>query len=205
MKRCFLFLCCIAMLGLASVTSSYAETFDAAREYSCDQPGSGTWYYEAYRHSDGVYLSMVFGHAPLTEVSKYGVEAHYLPDGGQAYYPFITMFDKSIVVSPATSGDKFDVVLAWVSPYACDINATGFVRLMGSIKGGAASGKKVNARLVLGGKTLWSAEVAGDKTVVFSVRSTVSEKDRLRLHIENAGDASGDLTAVQLQVETTKN
>jgi len=40
---------------------------------------------------------------------------------------------------------------------------------------------------------------------VFSVRSAVSEKDRLRLHIENAGDASGDLTAVQLQVETTKN
>jgi hypothetical protein len=191
------------MLGLASVSSSYAETFDAAREYSCDQPGSGTWYYEAYRHSDGAYLSMVFGHAKVTEVSKYGVEAHYLPDGGQAYSPFITLFDKAILFL-RTSGDKFDAVLVWISPYACDINATGSVRLMGDIKGGAAAGKKVNARLVLGGKTLWSAEVVGDKAVAFSVRSAVSEKDRLRMHIENAGDASGDITAVQMQVETTK-
>lgn len=204
MKRYFLLWCCMAMLGLASVSSTYAETFDAAREYSCDQPGSGIWYYEAYRHSDGAYLSMVFGHAKVTEVSRYGVDAHYLPDGGQAYYPFITLFDKAVFVSPSTSGDKFDAVLAWASPCACDITATGSVRLMGDIKGGTAPGNRVIARLVLGGKTLWSAEVVGDKAVTFSVRSTVSEKDRLRMHIENAGDASGDITAVQIQVETTK-
>jgi hypothetical protein len=194
----------MVMLGLASVSSSYAETFDAAREYSCDQPGAGTWYFEAYRHSDGAYLSMVFGHAPITEVSKYGVNAHYLPDGGQAYYPFITMLDKTIFVSPSTSGDKFDAVLAWASPYAGNITATGTVRLMGDIKGGAAAGKRVIARLVLGAKTLWSAEVVGNNAVTFSVKSAVSEKDRLRMHIENAGDTSGDITAVQMQVETTK-
>jgi len=190
------------MLGLTSV--SYAESFDIVKEYSCDQPSNGVWYYEGYRHSDGAYLSMVYGHAQITEVSKYGVEAHYLPDGGQPYYPFITLFDKGIVLSPSTSGNKFDAVLAWASPYACDITASGSVRLMGSIKGGAAAGKKVNARLSLGDKTLWSAEVAGDNAVVFSVRSAVSEKDRIRLQFENAGDTSGDIVAVQMQVETTK-
>lgn len=203
MKRFFLPLCCIVILGLTTV--SYAETFNIVKEYSCDQPSAGGWYYEAYRHSDGAYLSMVFGHAPVTEVSKYGVEAHYLPDGGQAYYPFITLFDNAVVLSPSTSGDKFDAVLAWASPYVCDITATGSVRLMGNIKGGSVAGKKVNARLALGGKTLWSAELVGDKAVAFSVKSTVSEKDRLRMHIENTGDASGDITAVQMQVETTKN
>jgi hypothetical protein len=147
---------------------------------------------------------MVFGHAQVTEVSKYGVEAHYLPDGGQLYYPFITLFDKDIYLSPSTSGDKFDAVLAWASPYACDITTTGSVRLMGNIKGVVADGKKVNARLSLGGKTLWNAEVAGDNAVSFSVKSAVSEKDRLRLQFENAGDASGDIVAVRMQVETTK-
>ena len=190
------------MLGLASVSN--AETFDAAKEYSCDQPSAGVWYYEAYRHSDGTYISMVFGHAPITEVSKYGVDAHYLPDGGQPYYPYITMFDKDIFLSPSTSGDKFDAVLAWEPPYASDITASGFVRLMGNIKGGAAAGKKVNVKLSYAGKTLWSAEVAGDNAVTFSVRSAVSGKDRVRLQVENAGDASGDIVAVQMQVETTK-
>lgn len=200
MKRFFLLWCCIVMLGLTSVSN--AETFDAVREYSCDQPSAGVWYYEAYRHADGVYLPMVFGHAQVTEVSKYGVEAHYLPDGGQPYYPFITVFDKSLFISPATSGDKFDAVLAWASPYDCDITATGSVRMMGDIKGAAASGKKVNVRLSLGGKMLWSAEVSGDNAAEFSVKSAVSAKDRLRLHIENAGDTSGGITAVQMQVET---
>lgn len=190
------------MLGLASISN--AETFDAVREYSCDQPSAGVWYYEAYRHSDGAYLSMVYGHAPVAEVSKYGVDAHYLPDGGQPYYPFITVFDKDIVLSPATSGAKFDAVLAWAPPYVCDITASGSVRLTGNIKGGAAAGKKINARLSFGGKTLWSAEVVGDNAVTFSVKSTVSGNDKLRLQFENTGDASGDIAAVQMQVETTK-
>jgi len=202
LKRFFLLLCCIVMLGLTSVSN--AETFDAVREYSCDQPSAGVWYYEAYRHSDGTYLSMVFGHAPITEASKYGLDAHYLPDGGQPYYPFITVFDKDIVLSPSTFGDKFDAVLAWEPPYVSDITASGSVRLMGNIKGGAAAGKKVNVKLSLGGKTLWSAEVAGDNAVPFSVKSAVLEKDRLRLQFENAGDTSGDIVAVQMQVETTK-
>ena len=115
-----------------------------------------------------------------------------------------TLSSKTVVLSPSTSGDKFDAVLAWAPPYVSDIAASGSLRLMGNIKGGAAAGKKVNAKLSYAGKTLWNSEVAGDNAVTFSVKSAVSGKDRVRLQIGNAGDASGDIVAVQMQVETTK-
>jgi hypothetical protein len=40
--------------------------------------------------------------------------------------------------------------------------------------------------------------------VPFSVKSVVSEKDRVRLQLENAGDVSGNIVSVQMQVETIK-
>jgi hypothetical protein len=92
-----------AILAL-NASVAFAETFDAVKNYTCDQGSAGVWYYEAYKAEVGTYREMDFGHAPVREVSKYGVDAHYVVDGDQPLYPFIMSTPEYLLGSPATGG-----------------------------------------------------------------------------------------------------
>jgi hypothetical protein len=194
-----------ALLCIAVSSTAYAEKFDARKDYNCDLVSNGVWTFEGFRASDGVYLSMVFGHAPIKEISKYGVEAHYLPDGDQEAYPFITRMADDMMASPATQGRRFDSVLTWTAPYSCGVEIKGFARMMGNIKGESA-GKKVQASLLQGEKVLWSGEVAGGRdNTEFSAKASVKKDEKVRFQIAGAGDTAGDVTVFNVVVETDKN
>lgn len=199
MKHILNTICALSLLLVS--TSANAATFDSVKDYSCTETVAGTWAMEGYRADDGKYLSMVFGHAPLKEVSKYGVDAYYLPDGEQPYYPFLTKFGDVIVCSPATTGKRYDAVVTWVAQKDGDAVISGSASLMGSMSGDSA-GKKVRASVVVDGKELWSADVTGAAPGTFSVEKRVTAGDKVHLHIRNTGDTSGNITSVNLHVET---
>ncbi len=191
----------ICMALLLSITNEVrAESYDATKDYSCGDVTGGVWSYDGYRAEDGAYLPMLYGHAPLKEVSRYGIEARYLPDSSQPYYPFLTKFPDNLMCSPATQGKRFDAVLTWVAPRRCEVVLTGFAKLMGNLKGEAA-GKKVKAFIVLNHKDLWSAEINGGETREFSVKTVVAAGDKVHMHIQNSGDKSGNITALNIKVE----
>ncbi|HLB25946.1 MAG TPA: hypothetical protein VJM83_06420 [Nitrospirota bacterium] len=198
-KAAFVF----SFLVFLQATAAFPETFDASRDYTCDRVSAGVWYYEGYRASDGQYLSMVFEHAPIRELSKYGADTHFLPDGDQPYYPFITRFSDNIVMSPATTGRRFDAVLTWAAPYDCEADISGVARLMGNIRG-EAEGKKVALMIKHNEEKVWSGELGGPETKEFGLARKLSAGDRLRLHVVNAGDGSGNLTSLNVRVETKK-
>jgi hypothetical protein len=191
----------VGMFLLLISTKANAESFDAAREYTCDQPSSGVWYFEGYRASDDTYLPMVFGHADIKEVSRYGTDAHYLPDSEQMNYPFITRFGDELFASPATKGKRFDAVMAWESPGRYSVTVTGHAEFKGEMAG-KEKGKKVKAGIVLGGKTLWEGDVESGKPAKFELATEVNKGDRLRLHIQNMGDEAGDMVSFNIHVET---
>jgi hypothetical protein len=180
-----------------------ADTYDALKNYSCDQGSAGVWYYEAFSAADGVYKEMEFGHALIMEVSRYGVDGHYLPDGDQPLYPFITSAPEYLFGSPATEGKRTDMSLAWTAQEGCGVSATGFVRLMGNLKGDAL-GKTVKAEVLLNNKVLWDAELGSGETKQFEVKANVAAGDRLRLRVQNVGDKSDNITAFNMRVETKK-
>lgn len=193
-------ICALSLLLLTSDARS--ATFDALKDYSCTETIAGTWAMEGYRAEDGAYLSMEFGRAPLAEVSKYGIDAYYLPDGRQPYYPFFSKFGDDLICSPAGAGAGNEAVLTWVAAKGGLAVITGYARLMGDVFGNA-DGKKVAARLMVGGAEVWSGEVAGGSPGEFRVEKKVSAGDKVRLHIRNAGDASGNITSVNMHVETS--
>ncbi|MBI5189335.1 MAG: hypothetical protein HZA22_01475 [Nitrospirae bacterium] len=199
MKQLYMTICALSLLLFSA--DAYAASFDAVKDYSCTENIAGTWELEAYRADDGKYLSMVFGHAPLKEVSKYGIDAHYLPDGDQPYYPFVTKFGDVLVCSPATSGKRYDAVIAWVARKDGGAVISGMVKLLGDMYG-HADGKKVRASVLLGGRELWAADVTGGAAASFRVEEKVRAGDRVRLHITNTGDSSGNISDVDLHVET---
>lgn len=193
--------CALSLLFFSSHAN--AATFDALNDYSCAEAIAGTWVMEGYRAKDGEYLPMVFGHAPLTEVSKYGIDAFYLPDGEQPNYPFVTKFGDRLVCSPATRGGRYDAVITWTAQKGGGAVITGSAELLGDMQGNA-EGRKVRASLVVDGKELWAADVTGGKPASFRVERDVKSGDRVRLHVGNAGDGSGNITKVDLHVETAK-
>lgn len=178
-----------------------AGSYDAAADYICGAGASEVWSYEGYRASDGTYMEMVFGRAPLTEVTKYGIEAHYLPDSGQPYHPFITKFPGELLGSPSTAGGRFDAVLTWTSPERGKARLSGSAKLIGDMSKNAA-GKKIKVVLMLGAKELWSSEVTGGQSVGFEVEAGVSAGDKVHMHLVNAGESPADLTAFNLKVST---
>lgn len=191
----------IGILILTYSAAASAEKFDATDGFKCDAAISGQWTYEAYRAEDGAYLQMIYDHAPITELSKYGIEARFLPDGDQRYYPYISYFPDGLHGSPATTGRRFDAVAAWKSPIDSKVKVTGFAELTGNIKGDSA-GKKVRASLKKGAETLWSGLAEGGVPVKFSVDTAVSKGDIIRMHIENPDDVQGKLTLFNFSVET---
>ncbi|HEY3347229.1 MAG TPA: hypothetical protein VGK71_06365 [Nitrospirota bacterium] len=194
-----------SFLCIAVSSNAYAEKFDARKDYNCDLVSNGVWTFEGFRASDGAYLSMIFGHAPIKEISKYGVEAHYLPDGDQEAHPFITRMADDMMASPATQGRKFDSVLTWTAPYSCGVEIKGFARIMGNIKG-ESTGKKVKASLLQGGKVLWSGDVAGGQgDTEFSAKASVKKDEKIRFQVACAGDTAGDVTVFNVVVDTDKN
>lgn len=192
------FAAAVALLALAAAPVS-AEVFDAAKQYtSCSN-----WSYDGYRAADNRYLPMVPGHAPIREMSKYGIDAYYSPDGDQKCYPFITRLGDSLFASPATVGGRYDAALSWTAPYADTVKVTGFIKLMGDLKG-HSQGKKIKAELLLNDKTLWEGAVASEQ-VEMKADATVAKGDKIRLRLINSGDASGDVTSFNMKIETTKN
>ncbi len=196
MNRIYILIC--AALLISTVSQARAESYDAVKD-GCAASG-GVWSYEGYRAGDGAYLPMVYGHAPITEVSKYGIDASFIPDSGQPYYPFVARFPGMLVGSPATLGKRFDLVLTWTAPRGGDAVFSGYARLMGGVKGGSKGGK-VKAFLMHGGKILWAADIEGGATGEFKVSEGVAAGDKVRLHIQNAGGSSGDITAFDMGVE----
>ncbi len=189
------------LLLLAS--QAWAETFDAAADYTCDQPSAGVWYFDGYRASDNTYLPMLFGHADIKELSKYGSDTHYLPDSDQPNYPYIWKYGDVLMGSPATKGRRFDAALGWESPGSFDVTVSGNLDLRGNIKGDL-TGRKIKASLVMGGKTLWEQVVESGKPAKFEVKAAVNKGDKLYLHLQNAGDESGDMTAFNVHVDAVK-
>lgn len=194
----------LAVLVLSLSSAGYCETFDAAKDYSCDRVSAGVWHYEGFRAEDGKFLSMVFDRAPVTELSKYGADVHYLPDGDQPYYPFIARLTGDLTCSPATKGRRFDAVLTWVAPYKDNVKVTGSTRLKGTMMKDGAQGRKVKVRLQHNDKVVWEAELAGPEQKTFEFGAPVSAGDRLSLCVQNTGDPSGNVTAIDMHVETTK-
>jgi hypothetical protein len=180
----------------------HAESYDAAEQYACDPATSGIWSYEGYRAEDGSYLDMAYGEAKLPDVTKYAIEAHYIPDGDQPYYPFMVRFPDGLWASPATSGRRFDAVLGWKAPQDANARFTGSVTLKGNLIG-KCENRKIKAMLVRGKDELWSAEVECGKTVGFDVSAVVGSGDRVHLHLVNQGDPSGDLALFDMKVDTS--
>ena len=147
------------------------------------------------RAQDGAFLSMVFDRAPVTELSKYGADVHYLPDSDQPYYPFIARLAGELLCSPATTGRRFDAALSWVAPYKDNVKVTGSTRLQGGINP-KAQGKKVKVRLQHNDKVVWEAELTDTVEKTFELAAPVSKGDRLSLCVQNSGDGSGDITAI---------
>ena len=193
----------VFILLLLFSSQAWAETFDAAADYTCDQPSAGVWSFEGYRAVDDKYLPMIFGHAEIRELSKYGSDAHYIPDSDQPNYPFITRFGDVLIASPATKGRRFDAALAWESPGSFDVTVSGHVEVRGNIRGDL-TGKKVKVGLLMGGKALWEEVVESGKPAKFEAKSSVAKGDRLIFRIQNTGDESGDLTAFNVHVEAAK-
>jgi hypothetical protein len=193
----------LAVLCLSVPSPGYCESFDAFKDYSCDRVSAGVWHYEGFRAQDGAFLSMVFDRAPVTELSKYGADVHYLPDSDQPYYPFIARLAGELLCSPATTGKRFDAALSWVAPYKDNVKVTGSTRLQGGIKP-KAQGKKVKVRLQHNDKVVWEAELTDTVEKTFELAAPVSKGDRLSLCVQNSGDESGDITAIGMHVETTK-
>ncbi|HEX9861063.1 MAG TPA: hypothetical protein VGB23_07630 [Nitrospirota bacterium] len=190
----------VGVLFFSYYMAAHAGTFESVDGFSCDQPGASPWTYEAYRAEDGAYLPMIFGRAPITELSRYGMEARYLPDGGQPYYPYISRFPDGLRGSPATSGRRFDAVTCWSAPAASKVRVTGFVELMGNIKWEAA-GKRIRARLLKGKEVLWDKEVEGAAREEFSVDTDVAAGDKVRLHLENMDGTGGKLTLFDVSID----
>jgi len=201
--KCFQIFICSVLL-LVAVSGARAESYNALKDYACADMSGGVWLYEGYRAEDGAYLQMVYDHAPLREVSRYGLDARFIPDSGQPFHPFMTKYPDYLMGSPATVGKRYDAVLTWVAPKNGKVSITGFARLMGNIRG-EAEGKKVKAFLVQNGKELWKSDIKGGDTGKFKVGTDVSAGDRVHLHIQNTGDASGNLTAFDMSVEAVKH
>ena len=191
---------CAALL-LLTASAAHSQTYDAHKNYTCDQASAGVWYYESYSPEDGSYREMDFGHVPIREVSRYGVDAHYSPVGGQPLYPFITNTPEYLVGSPATIGKRYGLALTWAAQGPGGVRLTGFVRLMGNLKG-TLTGKTVKAELLLNGRVLWDGLVKSGEPQEFSVDAAVAAGDRVRLRVQGAGDDTGNLTALDLSVET---
>jgi len=190
----------VVLLGAATAK---ADTYDALKNFTCDQGSSGVWYYEAYNAEDKVYKEMEFGHAPILEVSRYGMDGHYLADGDQPLYPFIIRTPDYLLGSPATEGKRTDMSLAWAAPEDCSVSVSGYVKLMGNIRGDEL-GKTVKVELLMNSKVLWDAEIKSGETKQFEAKSVAATGDRLRLRVENAGDKSGNLSAFDMRIETSK-
>jgi len=193
----------LAVVGMFLLpVSSPAAGYDAAEQYACDPATSEVWSYEGYRADDSAYLDMAYGRAELPEVTKYGIEAHYIPDGDQPYYPFLVRFPDGLWASPATVGRRFDAVLGWKAPQDADARFTGSITLKGTLNG-EYEGKKIKAMLVRGGDELWSAGIEGGQTVDFDVKVRVAAGDSVHLHLVNEGDHSGNLALFNMKVDTS--
>ncbi len=191
----------VFLLSFMPASPAAAGSYDAAADYMCEAGASEVWTYEGYRASDVTYLEMVFGRAPLTEVTKYGIEAHYIPDSGQPYHPFITKFPGELLGSPSTAGGRFDAVLTWTSPAKGRAHFSGYVKLLGEM-GGNAEGKRIKAVLQRGSEELWSSDVHGGQSAEFDVEADVAAEEKVRLHLVNTGDDSPDLASFNMKVST---
>lgn len=190
-----------SLLIVLACASARADSFDATGGFSCDITVASQWSFEAYRAGDGEYLSMINGHAPLTELTKYGMEALYLPDGDQPYYPFFAKFDDKLYGSPATKGSRFDATATWTSTMDTDVTIRGFADVVGDLKGDHG-GRKVRATLLKGDDVLWSEVVTGGTKATFSVKTKLAKGDKVRMRLENPDDEEGKLTMIDFTVET---
>jgi len=182
---------------------SVAAEYDAAEEFMCGSQGSEIWSYAAHRVSDGENRELAYGRVPIDEISKYGADAFYLPDGGQEYRPYFLKLGERLYCSPSYEGAPYDATVVWVSPSGGKARVSGFADMVGRIGAGTDSGS-VSLRLLAGGKEVWSGEAASGAKVEFEESVELTKGDKVELRVGNASGAGPKATEINLHVTLTE-
>jgi len=184
---------------LFAASEARSSEFDAAADFMCGNQGSEHWSYTAYRVSDGAHRALAYGRVPITEVSRYGADAFYLPDGGQELRPYFLRLGDVLYCSPAYSGPAYNASITWTSPSVGKARLEGSVEFFGKI-GEEKSPGSVKADLLVDGVSVWTGEAGQDGPVKFSRDADLKKGSKVELRI---ADGSGDgpkITGVDLHV-----
>jgi len=186
---------------LLSAVDVHSADFDAASDFMCGNQGTEHWSYNAYRVSDGTHRELAYGRVPLDEVSRYGADAFYLPDGGQELRPFFVRLGDVLYCSPAYSGPAYDASLVWTSPSAGKAKLDGYVEFFGKISEHKSPGS-VDASLLVDGVTVWTGEAGPDGKVKFTRDADLKKGSKVELRIANGSGDGPKITGVDLHVST---
>jgi len=197
MKLTTLLIAAIAVLAFAGEVRS-AE-FDAGTDIMCGNQASEHWSYTAYRVSDGAHRSLAYGRAPIAEISKYGADAFYLPDGGQELRPFFVKLGDMLYCSPAFTGPAYDASIAWTSPTDGEAGIEGSFEFVGSIGEKSPTGS-VTATLLVDGDAVWTHEVGPGGPVKLNRAADVKKGSVVELRIGNGSGDGPKITKVDLRV-----
>jgi hypothetical protein len=179
--------------------AAVADEYDAAKDYQCAGEHADNWSHMAYRASDGEYRELAYDRVPVTEMSKYGIDALYLPDGDQDYRPFFARLSDRLFCSPAYEGDRHDAALIWTATKSGTYAVSAEADFIGKLGAEPVEGS-VTVRLIVGGEAVFSSVASAGMPAKFEHTAKVAEGDTVVMRVENAEGAGPKVTEISLSI-----